>query len=92
MSQQKAALNSAWLSNPGLMEHLKVQRCGWRVRRLLALRLLHKRARGRDLQGVQHVSALTCENCQSCFMHYFGKESGIHLQKEVYILSLPFLM
>lgn len=58
----------------------------------LALWLLQKKARGRDLQWVQHVSVVTCEDCQCCFMHYFSQESGIHSQREVYILSLPFLM
>lgn len=90
MSQQETAVNSAWLSNPSIIEHLKVQRCGWRVKRLGWPCGCCKR---RQEEGqFQHVSVVTCEDCQSCFMHYFSQESGIHSQREVYILSLPFLM
>lgn len=56
----------------------------------MALWLLDKRTRGSDLQGVQHVSEVPREDCQSCFRHNFSKESGNHSQRDVYIVSLPF--
>lgn len=56
----------------------------------MALWLLDKRTRGRDLQGVHHVSEVPREDCQSCFRHDFSNESGIHSLRDVYIVSLPF--